>query len=250
VGEYRVAVLEFATLKEQQFSDIIASLTFEDDDDAILDTLPFRPSPSPSTLMQQLSIGDDVELADFDQATGDYVRTRDLSVQTARAAFHRAVFHNDAPSPEIIGEALMPHPEYLACTPASQSIARFTGVDPLRMDFIVYADIKGFPVIPAVKGFQSFAWQNSFDPDREFLHLICYLPIIEYYLGTLIVAELVRRLVFIQPRNVPLAEIDAHLPPTLRLDAQIAFRSLRNRSVSPLLFSSPNDHLIAYEGIQ
>ncbi|KAG1840820.1 hypothetical protein DFJ58DRAFT_809727 [Suillus subalutaceus] len=61
------------------------------------------------------------------------------------------------------------HPPYESCPPINQSI-RGWGVDDTAA-FIPYGDEEGFPVMEYLDQFQSFAWEEDFDPDSEMIQI-------------------------------------------------------------------------------
>ncbi|KIK92123.1 hypothetical protein PAXRUDRAFT_830266 [Paxillus rubicundulus Ve08.2h10] len=62
-----------------------------------------------------------------------------------------------------------PHPPYESCSPLSHSI--FNGDDDDNMDFIPYADDPRFDQIDHTYCYESFSWQDAFDPDWEVIVL-------------------------------------------------------------------------------
>ncbi|KAF8844625.1 SET domain-containing protein [Paxillus ammoniavirescens] len=62
-----------------------------------------------------------------------------------------------------------PHPPYESCSPLSHSI--FNGDDDDNMGFIPYADDPTFDQIDHTHCYESFSWQDDFDPDWEVIVL-------------------------------------------------------------------------------
>ncbi|KAG2039208.1 hypothetical protein BDR03DRAFT_860440 [Suillus americanus] len=61
------------------------------------------------------------------------------------------------------------HPPYESCPPINQSIQR-RGLREMAA-FIPYGDEEGFPVMEYLDQFQSFAWEEDFDPDSEMIQI-------------------------------------------------------------------------------
>ncbi|KAF9222593.1 SET domain-containing protein [Gyrodon lividus] len=64
---------------------------------------------------------------------------------------------------------MVPHPPYESCSPVSRTI--FKGDDDDNMDFIPYADDLRFDQIDHTYCYESFSWQDDFDPDLQVIVL-------------------------------------------------------------------------------
>ncbi|KAI9572122.1 hypothetical protein HD554DRAFT_2015772 [Boletus coccyginus] len=65
--------------------------------------------------------------------------------------------------------SLEPHPPYESCSPLHRSV--FKGDDSDSMDFVPFADDHTFDQTSHAQHYESFSWQNPFDPDLEVVAL-------------------------------------------------------------------------------
>ncbi|KAG1790011.1 uncharacterized protein HD556DRAFT_757025 [Suillus plorans] len=68
-----------------------------------------------------------------------------------------------------VDSAFEAHPSYESCPPINQSIQKLRVHDAAA--FIPYGDEEKFPVMEHLDNFESFAWEEDFDPDSEMIQI-------------------------------------------------------------------------------
>ena len=84
-----------------------------------------------------------------------------------------------------LSSSVEPHPPYESCSPLHRSV--FKGDDSDNMDFIPFADDHTFDQTSHTRHYESFSWQEVFDPDCEHrtrLMIVRHDNIQQFYSGS------------------------------------------------------------------